>query len=302
MKYARLHHTDNHYNLVLREVYVRAPEFGESVVSTYKADPSAGVGLLNVTKADANGNGVLLDSLSPVTYLDHALFNAFQEVFEAIAGEGSATNGHTLSHEQVTKLPTILFQLEKEKNSDTTTEAAALNSEHPHDVLVAFPPSSYMVYNKDADVYGLGIFKAKDVGDKTILGNNFMSGHDIHFDMENKRIGWVESSCTFKSLFHKGVNTHDSAGIVDNGNKGTCSSGACRGATAVFVIFVIFATGYAVYSCWTSARNQRKTFEGYSVDQYKQNLATGAEQEKDADTSHETADSSLDSINMGEII
>ena len=313
MSFARLHHTNYHYNLALRHVYVRTPEGGDSVHTELGNDPSNGVGtLLNVTKDAANGNGVLLDSLSPYSFLDHQLFNAFKEVFEAIAGEGSATNGKTLTHEQVSQLPTLLFQLVAAKgvtDQTPTTTAAALDPDHPHDVMVAFPPTSYMVYDANSQVYGLGLFKATGMNDKSILGNNFLSGHDIFFDIDNKRIGWAESSCSFNDSFttdndskNEDRKSNDRSGnsAIVKQEDGTCTSGVCRGATSVFIIFLVLAAGYALVSCW-KRRQGKSTFKSYSISEYQDNLAAGAT-EKDADTSHETADSSLDSINIGEII
>ena len=59
------------------------------------------------------------------------------------------------------------------------------------DILVEFPPTRYLEYNDGrytfclyADEWGSGE-----------LGNNFLSGHDILFDIENERIGFAESNC-----------------------------------------------------------------------------------------------------------
>jgi hypothetical protein len=102
--------------------------------------------------------------------------------------------------------PTLVFQLHGDTASNSNLQqvntnsteitaglASSLDPLHPLDVLVTFPPSHYMLYNRTIDMYiPVILFTATD---KAIFGANFMKNHDVLFDVENDRLGWAESDC-----------------------------------------------------------------------------------------------------------
>jgi hypothetical protein len=55
-----------------------------------------------------------------------------------------------------------------------------------------------------------------DEGGGSVLGANAMMGHDVYFDLDDKRIGWAESDCDYHELISNG-------GFVDSINGGSTS-------------------------------------------------------------------------------
>jgi hypothetical protein len=73
-----------------------------------------------------------------------------------------------------------------------------MDPDHPIDVLLAVPPSHYMEYQVAKRMYVPGIYFEE--ADGSVLGANVLMSHDVLFDVENGRIGWVESSCDYSKL------------------------------------------------------------------------------------------------------
>ena len=112
-----------------------------------------------------------------------------------------------LSVEALHSLPTVILQLkgdddsnEKVFHNDPSSPNLAVNldPDRPMDVLVAVPPTHYMEYQEDLDMYVSGIYFEEAEG--SVIGSNVMLLHDVYFDEEHKRIGWVESSCDYAQL------------------------------------------------------------------------------------------------------
>jgi hypothetical protein len=134
-----------------------------------------------------------------------------------------------LTEERVDELPTILLQFhgdvvnrELANINGTLPLAGELDPAHPYDVLVAVPPSHYMEYIEDKKMYLPGFHFDEPEG--SVLGANVMMLHDIYFDVEGQRIGWVESSCDYTGLVHEFLDGH----VAKTGKKGLRSAPTVR--------------------------------------------------------------------------
>merc|ERR1711862_1021432 len=78
---------------------------------------------------------------------------------------------------------------------ENTNNNVAPNNNINNDIIVAIPPSHYMVsYSNDKNTYASSI-TFHDPFYLGILGANFMMGHDVYFDNDQHRIGFSESRC-----------------------------------------------------------------------------------------------------------
>ena len=159
---------------------------------------------LDVDEASINppGGGVILDSGSTQTILNHQIGRAFKAKWKEVSGFDFTNDWVKLTKKQRLSLPTIMFQLRASKNgaNDIIEMDRSNNSTHTTDVVVAMPASHYLDYDPIEDRYSCGIVIMNGENDWSTLGANFMEGHDILFDVENGRIGIAESDCDYASL------------------------------------------------------------------------------------------------------
>lgn len=157
---------------------------------------------------DALNNGdVIVDSGTTDTFLDPGMRVEFKRAFKELTGqEFSEHYKKTLTLHELHSLPTVVFQfegLEKKERGGTRghLDAVHFDDDNPNDIYVAFPPSHYMELLSPMDIhhsmkrtYGQGLTFG---GKGTVLGANFIMGHDVEFDFESGRMGWSESSCNY---------------------------------------------------------------------------------------------------------
>lgn len=113
-----------------------------------------------------------------------------------------------LTSEQLHAFPTFLLQFvgsdENESIESPTSNiplAKDLDPDHPNDILVAVPPSHYMEYQEEDGGYVAGFYWDEPEG--IVIGANVMMKHNILFDVDNRRIGWAESSCNYTAIAAK---------------------------------------------------------------------------------------------------
>ncbi|GAX11386.1 hypothetical protein FisN_22Lh058 [Fistulifera solaris] len=188
--------------LVLENIHLRRPA-GESIVPTHVTDWYT---LRNLTR---KMKGVV-DSGATSTHLTNEFYEPFRDAFWALTGlEYDTQKTYSFaSHEQMTtSLPTVLFQFQASAHNEADPNFDGF-SNNGKSILVALPPSSYMKYYPNEDVYSPKIF-FRDFG--LSLGANFLSGKDVLFDVEHKRIGFAESSCDYLSLHDPRFNHSEAA-------------------------------------------------------------------------------------------
>jgi len=123
-----------------------------------------------LSDVDEAGMRPIVDSGTTYSYFEQSLEAPIREAWEQVTAVNFGSSSYPPA--EVEQLPTIWFEIEGVDN----------------DVLwIAFSPSDYL-YRGNWMLYfdGYG---------ETVLGANFMSGHDVLFDDGNRRIGFAESDC-----------------------------------------------------------------------------------------------------------
>lgn len=178
---------------------------------------------VHATEDDLNGGsdpqqGVIIDSGITDTYLPQTLAGPFQNAWvEALGGNNVYDNTpRELSIKQLRSLPTILIilrghvvpsnvdNLEKGVIGMTRSHVSmfAASEEYPisdTDIVVAMPPGHYMEESSSIlGMYTSRLYFTERPGSQSILGSNFLMGHDVLFDNGQGRIGFAESHCDYK--------------------------------------------------------------------------------------------------------
>jgi hypothetical protein len=207
MVYANQPHDNGWFTVHIRAIYMRRGG-GESVVSNNK--DATIVKLDDISEEHLNNGAVIVDSGTTDTYLTSYLAGPFHAAYNKIMdGENwNADSQVTLSDEELLAMPTILIQLQGWEGAgagagdvamvDEQAEglASALDPDNPHDILVAVPPTHYMEYSVKTRKYTPRFYFTESHGG--VLGANFMMGHDLHFDVDNYRLGFAESDCDYQ--------------------------------------------------------------------------------------------------------
>lgn len=119
----------------------------------------------------------LLDSGTTCTYLDRSwrksLANAWDQMTD---GKYDLFSYLSITADELDELPTLVFELEGETETESIT--------------VEYPPIRYMEKHS-----GGGYGFCMETDSYTVLGNTFMSGHDVLHDLDNQRIGFAKSQC-----------------------------------------------------------------------------------------------------------
>eukprot|EP00591_Stephanopyxis_turris_P007699 CAMPEP_0195517008 /NCGR_PEP_ID=MMETSP0794_2-20130614/9505_1 /TAXON_ID=515487 /ORGANISM="Stephanopyxis turris, Strain CCMP 815" /LENGTH=668 /DNA_ID=CAMNT_0040645737 /DNA_START=157 /DNA_END=2163 /DNA_ORIENTATION=- len=212
MVYAKNVRADRSYALHVSKIYVRGGG-GESV-QPWRVNQKIVPVYTDYDAFNARGAGVILDSGTPYTSLDKSMNEPFKQAWMSVTGSEYHTGRVMLTANQLKNLPTIIFQL---KAFDDTLDvdansiiglAGELDPSAPLDVLFAVPALHYMELNPSTGYYRSKLFFDHPEG--STLGANTMQGHDIHFDLRNKRLGFAEVFDCVKPL----SDGHDN----DNGN------------------------------------------------------------------------------------
>lgn len=143
-----------------------------------------------VENRDSN---ILLDSGTTDTYLLKTSLTRFETVFTHVTGYRYVP-GETyfLTQEDFLSLPTLYFHMDE-------------------DIVLEMGPEKYME-DQGRDTYIPRIYFSESKN--PILGANALSGYNIAFDLENKRVGFAAARCSFNgegSLKHCECNGEEEA-------------------------------------------------------------------------------------------
>lgn len=175
---------------------------------------------VHATEDDLNGGsdpqqGVIIDSGTTDTYLPQTLAGPFQNGWvEAMGGNNVYDNTpRELTIKQLRSLPTILIILRGHAPSNVDSlEKGVIGMTHSHvsmftpeeypisdtDIVVAMPPGHYMEESSSTPgMYTSRLYFTERAGSQSILGSNFLMGHDVLFDNGQGRIGFAESHCDY---------------------------------------------------------------------------------------------------------
>jgi len=188
------------HGLTIRKVYFMKPDN-----EVQDATPENTIAL-DITTTQLNRGRVILDSGTTDTYFTREIATTFKAIFKFMTKVDYNTHGMKLTDEQVNLLPSLVVQLNGYEGSAEPSQpdespglAGKLDPDHPNDVLVVIPPNSYIEHSSADDRYYPRIYPTEASG--SVLGANFMAGHDILFDIpENQRIGFATSNCDYGAL------------------------------------------------------------------------------------------------------
>uniref|UniRef100_A0A7S3PYZ2 Peptidase A1 domain-containing protein n=1 Tax=Chaetoceros debilis TaxID=122233 RepID=A0A7S3PYZ2_9STRA len=191
MRYMQLHSEDGMHGVGIRKIHVHKSG-GETIADMdfTKLDDFEHV---KVDSATLNDGGVILDSGTTNTYLSEKLRPALDEAWLEVTGQKFPTEPIKISSAEIKKWPTLVFQMkgpEKSINLDIDRTTS--------DMKVAFPSSRYMQLNARTKMFEPRFILGEDYGN--IIGENFMRGHNVFFDVDNWLVGFADSDCDYKYL------------------------------------------------------------------------------------------------------
>jgi hypothetical protein len=128
------------------------------------------------------GKGCIIDSGTTDTYLPASLSKKFSDKFLEMTGVRYSSGNVALSQQQLNKIPNLLFLF---RGTDGTSN------------IVEMPWTSY-VDSVGGGKYAFRIYLSESSG--TVLGANFMNGHNIIFDIDAKQIGFARSNCKYEDF------------------------------------------------------------------------------------------------------
>ena len=197
---------------------------------------------VDASEAKLNGrkgpdSGVIIDSGTTDTYLPEAAQAAFDEAWRVALDDESASYNNDpvqMTSDQVLSLPTILVVLRGHASSSSSDSAGSAGSHPdvsravgPGDVVVAVPPAHYMEESRRSPgTWTPRVYFSERSGAQSILGSNFMMGHEILFDAGGGRVGFSESHCDYDRLVLERQQQQAGAGL--SGGEGEVAKGAAQ--------------------------------------------------------------------------
>ena len=95
--------------------------------------------------------------------------------------------------------------------------------------------------------YVFYIERGNDADNVSVLGTDFMSGHDVYFDIENQRIGFAETTCEYENLVRPhSYNSRTSQSSVQTKKEESGMSPGGKFAIVVLV-FGVLGAGFFYY-------------------------------------------------------
>lgn len=204
------------YSIQIERMYLRI-QGGESSIT--KGNNATWTTVFMKT-AELNHGGVILDSGTTVTYLSEKLLGPFEEAWQRLMGKPFDHTKRRISKKDLEALPTIIFQVTPAINRKNDPSNPALAAErdphHPDSILISFPPTHYMGYNRHDDTYIPAISFSIKAKEAQVLGANFFAGKSILFDIDNQSIGFSESRCHYHELGFKNFKQTDPGDLHHN--------------------------------------------------------------------------------------
>mmetsp|Transcript_6165 Transcript_6165/g.9468 ORF Transcript_6165/g.9468 Transcript_6165/m.9468 type:complete len:475 (+) Transcript_6165:81-1505(+) len=189
--------SSGYFQIHVKKIYLRLGG-GDSVEFITSSSPT--IEQVDIKEKSLNDGGVILDSGTTFTYLTEDMAEPFDKAWRKVTGsEWNTEKAVHLSDSELLAMPVILVQLQGWtagiQDEIAPGLAATVDPQNPDDVIVAIPPTHYMEYSDKTHKYTPRVFFTEEEGG--VLGANFMMGHNILFDAENKRFGFSESTCEY---------------------------------------------------------------------------------------------------------
>lgn len=169
----------NNYEVRIKDIRLKR---GPSLSRGSSTPLTAGLGLDGTDTAT-------LDSATTCTYLSHKWRKSLEEAWRQTTGGKYPMFTHlSITEKELDELPTLVFELEAADDKNGT-------------IVLDYPPMRYMEKSESGG-YGFCMYASETAG-SVVLGNTFMSGHDVLHDLDNQRIGFAESKCEIHTITEK---------------------------------------------------------------------------------------------------
>ena len=236
---------------------------------------------VDLEEEDLNEHPILLDSAYRDTFLTASISTTLFSAWKKMTGASYSSYAKAMSEEERDSLPTILFQLVGDDDfngavvaarnvsmaSDVIGLAGDLDPEHPLDVIVTMPASHYLELEPGGEEsYVRTISTSTNSETGSVLGGNFMRGHDILFNIDDQRLGWAQSNCDYTDLleeyYHGNVPKEHAGG--DSDSSLFCSSWVCQG--TVVLLLLAGVSGAVVVYFPRLSRRERSVYQPHQVE------------------------------------
>jgi len=207
MVYARDFKDHGWYTVYLRKIYLC---HGDMEIDDYDFTYHKALELEFDHKVVNAGPGTIIDSGTTDMYLPMDIFESFTGRWYELVGSKYSDGTFYATEEEVEKLPAIVLQVSgmKEYNDRKILGTAhKIDSDHPTDVIITMPPSYYIEPDLDGDdtpkkrsdgkIAWVSRLMFHDA-DGVILGSSAIRGYDVHFDIDNHRVGFARSDCNYQ--------------------------------------------------------------------------------------------------------
>eukprot|EP00968_Pinguiococcus_pyrenoidosus_P015149 scaffold1396_cov252-Pinguiococcus_pyrenoidosus.AAC.12 len=124
------------------------------------------------------GKGIIVDSGTTDTYLPRKCAAHFEKAWLEATGSTYSVRMLRLSEDEMLQLPVVSFTLQGAAGGPG--------------VVVEMAPEDYMEAQTES-TYVSRLYLNEPMGG--VLGANFMRNHDVHFDLDNGRVGFAKSAC-----------------------------------------------------------------------------------------------------------
>ena len=250
--YAEIEEGSHMFSIHLRKIYL----YSEGVESVEELEET-NLQVLQVEERVLNDGRVVIDSGTTDTYLNLDIKEEFCKLWKDITKNSFSVGPNAYSKTEFYQLPTIVFQMKGTTTNiikdlkGTPGSASRFDEDYAKDILVVMPPSHYMQYLPGSKTFIPKIRFEESGG--TVLGANFMQGHDIFFDRDNRRIGFAESNCDYKYLV-SGKKTLSSTSPFDSKynshfvDRGVCYTYECQLITIFTIIVCVSITAALIAS------------------------------------------------------
>lgn len=170
----------NYYHVQISAIHI-APGGGNRIRGPNRNIDLSNSMLVHNDRSKINSLGVILDSGSTDSVLPLSLQPTVNEVFLETLGRPFPDRNEEIhvTAQELKAWPTLMFEM---------------HSSEGENAFIALPSSSYMTYNIRNHTFVPSLTFHDDFK-TSILGSNFMRGHNVLFDNDSKSIGFAESNC-----------------------------------------------------------------------------------------------------------
>ena len=259
------------YRVRMRKIHLRMNDGGDS------ANNSGEIRSLDLEEEDLNEHPILLDSAYRDTFLTASISTTLFSEWKKMTGASYSSYAKVMSEEERDALPTILFQLVGDEDYNDAVVASRnasiasgviglageLDPAHPLDVIVAMPASHYIELEPGEESRYMGTISTSTKSEQgSVLGSNFMRGHDTLFNIDDQRLGWAESLCDYTDIledYYNGV-YGDAPSVSSN----ICSSWFCR--VTLFSMLAAVAGGFAFIYLRRVPSIERSSYQRHPIE------------------------------------